>query len=472
MVAPDESLETADLSKRHGKHHSNPTGPAINVFQNGVTTTTVGTIQQRNQGSHYARYDPARSPPPSLSSSSSSSIPKSPHMVTSTHLQYGSALPPSSLTSPSLTQASSFNNNNRKESSHSIHNLLTSSVEPVSHSPKKSEPTFVTPVTTSTYSGRSSSSTRPYNLSSLLHDNTQQKEANDVGYRSKEVHHPRIQPPPQQQHRQQQPYQQMPLERSQAANIPNSSSARTPPVQFINFHADRPRAQNSPTTQQKTIFIQGEYHNNASDPPTKSRSASIVRSNTPPQHHQWQQPSGPETISPQTTTSSTIKRSNHRPSQTSSSTTSSPSSSPRDSRRSGSYNVWRATGQQQQPTPNYGVGTNHPAQAHYYHSQQQHQYQQQQQYYDGSNNSDQHATLGGVHPHHHLHQQSIRPVTESTEYHCDPSTPSQHHHPPYQDMYRPPQYHGQSTLTTTVSSSSLPPPEKKSDKAKLDFILN
>ncbi|SAM00184.1 hypothetical protein [Absidia glauca] len=482
IITPRTSTDM-DSSKRHGQPQSTHSTPTTSSIQNGMSPTAG---QQRNQGNYYTRYDPARSPPPSSSPSSSSSIPRSPHMATNIQLHYGSAPPSSASSSPSSTQAPS---SNRKESSHSIHNLLTSSVEPVSYSPKKSGSPSVP-----TSSGRPAPSTRSYNISSLLHDSTQQKDVNNAGSRQNEANHPSAQV---QQQQQQQQYHQMPLERPQAASIPHTSSARTPPVQFINYHAERPRAQDSPTSQQKAVFIQGEYHNSAVDPPTKSRSTSIATANTPPQHlHQWQS-SGLETTN-------THKNSNHRPSQTSS-TTSSPSSSPRDSRHSGSYNVWRAAGNQQQPqqqqqsVPHYGgnppgIPTNHqvvyPAQAHYYHPQQQHQFQQQQQQQQQQNysNYDTHPDQYPHQPAHgppakyphlrHTHQQAIRPASEPEEYHHDPSA-MQHYHPAYQDMYRPhPSQNrgGQSTAPSSPPPAPPPPPakdsEKKSDKAKLDFILN
>ncbi|CAO3575900.1 unnamed protein product [Absidia cylindrospora] len=430
----------------------------------------------QNHGTMFKRYDPARSPPPQAS------IPLSP------------------LSSNS--QQPGIPSNSQRSSSHSIHTLLTSSVEPIPPPPPpsiKNEPTGPPNHDQPT----NSSASHSYKLSTILQENSQPTKADHS------EHQPNEQQQQKNQHAQHsRPSQVMPgVERHKPANTQNSSSSSS--VQFINFHADRPHSKGSPTSRQKAVFIQGEYHNNsnnAAHPSNQVQSPKYTISHQQqphPQHHphhphqyQWQQPSGSGMISPQLAASSFNKHNSHLPSHNAtqnSSTKSSPSSSPRGSRSGRQLDTWRVTGSsghQQTPAPpqhtapDYHYPSPHPpppaaaSTGSYQHispAHTPHGYPPQMHQYSNYNTP-------MIHPEQNHHPstsiappRSDRPYQQPTfrtaneehaEYHIDPSKHQYpNHHPPPAPSSQPP-------YPTSTNNTPTEVPKRKSSKAKLDFILN
>ncbi|KAI8096636.1 mRNA capping enzyme, catalytic domain-containing protein [Halteromyces radiatus] len=467
-------------STNHEQRYTQQTSPILHPGQNENGATPFESSLQ-HQTAAYSRYDPARSPPPpppSSSSSSSSSIPRSPPVM-NTQQRGKTAI------SPVVSPVSTTSTNNKKASSNSIHSLLTSSVEPIPSPAKRLESVNEKSATASSYP-----TSRSYNLSAILRDDDQKTDKYSSGFRANEQQNISYQP-------------NQPERTQEQITTSCSSVTRTPPVQFINFHAERSRSQGSPTSRHKTVFIQGEYHNNTANSPGKSRSGTSTPS--------LQQQTGIQ--SPQMTSAPVMKTNNHRPSQTTMQNASvSPSSSPRESRHQHQTSVWKATvGQQatvaqqqyqQQssiqpeyirenysstPTSHQLINRGYPSPSSNHHYSPSSYYPQQQppppppspSSRQTHSNYNHHGHTGPQHGYHYM-QHNRSAYEQPTEYYADSSPGQQQYpHPPPPPSASSSHYNGSrpyrpQTSYHSIAPATTPPKDsgKKSSKAKLDFILN
>lgn len=443
-----------------------------------------------NRNNHEKKYDPARSP-------SNSSIPIS----TFTNDQTSNTAANTPKNEYKIPSKSKPQNSN-------IHQLLTSTMEPVSPSQKQTDQPALK-VTKAT-------SHKSFKLSTLLHNDKKvepsyEENQNEQQRSQAEKHHP----------------------------TPSSQPSHTPPVQFINFRAEQPQSQGTPTSKQKTIFIQGEYYNNMPTSPNKNKNeTNTVYYQHQQHHHQQQQLQSQQSVrrsnsnTPSSQSIITEKHINNRLSQGSvhDSPISSPLSSPKDSRHGHQITVWKAdVGVNSQNSRQQQVQKQHqPSPSSLSQQQQQWQSQNRSEYNYNQNYNASHSAYempphtyypsapspyatssqpppppssslhhphsnSRSHPHYenqhsyvnqsrsdyngyenHFPQQQQSPnqpyqTTQSNqpinEYHIDHrssyNTHQQHH-----------SYHEQHRPSSVTSSSTSKHPERKSGKSKLDFILN